>query len=175
MYSSYGSSPPPGFLPSLYSIFFLTWTQSGTPIEISLCYFYNFNHPQKDWPISFRMKYVITVMNISIGLTQRGLIWGLRRDDFIMKLIDLLIRELDNCSLGGSFWVSRRAEICQCDRFSSAINFKRARNCNYEIPRLVQVKMKILKYWLKVWQEWSFIWSKKSSPGLKAGPHDQVL
>ena len=31
-----------------YSIFFLTSTQSGTPIEISLCYFNNFNHPQRD-------------------------------------------------------------------------------------------------------------------------------
>ena len=83
--------------------FFLTWTQSGTPVEISLCYFNNFNHPQRDWPISFRMKYVITFMNISTGLTQCGLIWGLRRDDFIMKLINLLIRELDNCSLGAIF------------------------------------------------------------------------
>ena len=32
----------------LYSINFLTLTQSGTPIEISLCYFNNFNHPQRD-------------------------------------------------------------------------------------------------------------------------------
>ena len=30
------------------------------------------------------------------------------------------------------------------DRFSLEINFKRARGCNYGIPRLVQVKMKIL-------------------------------
>ena len=51
-------------------------------------------------------------MNISIGLTQCGLIWGLRSDDFIMKLIYLLIRELKNCSLGGDFRVSRHAEIC---------------------------------------------------------------
>ena len=35
-----------------------------------------------------------------------------------MKLIHLLIRELDNCSLGGVFRVSRDAEICQFDRFS---------------------------------------------------------
>ena len=83
-------------------------------------------------------------MNISIGLTQCGLIWGLRRDDFIMKLINLLIRELENCSLGGDFRVSRHAEICQFNRFSLEINFKRARSCNYGIPRLVQVKMKIL-------------------------------
>ena len=61
-----------------------------------------------------------------------------------MKLINLLIRELDNCSLGGDFRVSCHAEICQFDRFSLEINFKRARSCNYGIPRLVQVKMKIL-------------------------------
>ena len=83
-------------------------------------------------------------MNILIGITQCGLIWGLRRDDFIMKLINLLIRELGNCSLRGDFPVSRHAEICQFDRFSSEINFKRVRSCNYGIPRLAQVKMKIL-------------------------------
>ena len=124
--------------------FFLTWTQSGTPIEISLCYFNNFHDAQRDWPISFPMKYVITVMNISIDLTQCGLIWGLRRDDFIMKLINLHIRELDNCSLRGEFRVSRHAKICQFDRFSLEINFKSARSCNYGIPRLFQVKIKIL-------------------------------
>ena len=53
-----------------------------------------------------------------------------------MKLINLLIRELDNCSLGSVFQVSCRAEICQFDRFSLEINFKRARSCNYGIPRL---------------------------------------
>ena len=58
-----------------------------------------------------------------------------------MKLINLLIRELENCSLGGDFLVSRHAEICQFDRFSSEVNFKRARSCNYGISRLVQVKM----------------------------------
>ena len=61
-----------------------------------------------------------------------------------MKLINLLIRELNNCSLGGDFRVSRHAEICQFDRFSLESNFERARSCNYGIPRLVQVKMKIL-------------------------------
>ena len=61
-----------------------------------------------------------------------------------MKLINLLIRELDNCSLGGVFRVSCHAEICQFDCFSLEINFKRPRSCNYGIPRLVQVKMKIL-------------------------------
>ena len=76
-----------------------------------------------------------------------------RRDDFIMKLINLLIRELDNCSLGGDFRVSRHAEICQFDRFSLEINFKRARSCNYGIPALVQVKMKILyklSFWIQI-------------------------
>ena len=33
------------------------------------------------------MKHVSTVMNISIDPTQYGLICGLRRDHFIMKLI----------------------------------------------------------------------------------------
>ena len=56
-----------------------------------------------------------------------------------MKLINLLIRELDNYSLGGDFRVSRHAEICQFDRFSLEINFKRARSCkvcliNFEPP-----------------------------------------
>ena len=83
-------------------------------------------------------------MNIAVGLTQYRLIWGLRKDDFIIKLINLLIRELENCSLGGDFRVSCHAEICQFDCFSLEINFKRARSCNYGIPRLVQVKMKIL-------------------------------
>ena len=78
------------------------------------------------------MKYVITVINISIGVTQCGLILGLRRDDFIMKLINLLIRELDNCSLGGDFQVSRHAcRISQFDCFSLEVNFKRVRSCNY--------------------------------------------
>ena len=64
-----------------------------------------------------------------------------------MKLINLLIRELENCSLLGDFRVSCHAEICQFDRLSLEINFKRARSCNYGIPRLVQVKMKILYTW----------------------------
>ena len=61
-----------------------------------------------------------------------------------IKLINLLIRELDNCNLGGDFRVWRHAEICQFDRFSLEINFKRARSCNYGTLSLVQVKMKIL-------------------------------
>ena len=90
------------------------------------------------------MKYVITVMSISIDLTRCGPVRRLGRDDFIMKLINFLIRKLDNCSFGGDFRVSRNAEIYQFDRFSLEINFKRARSCNYGIPKLVEVKMKIL-------------------------------
>ena len=49
---SAGKIPPGGKRP-LDSKFracsiFLTWTQSESPIEISLCYFINFNHPQRD-------------------------------------------------------------------------------------------------------------------------------
>ena len=53
-----------------------------------------------------------------------------------MKLIKLLIRELHHSSLRGDFRVSRPAEIFQFDRFSLEINFKRARSCNYGVPRL---------------------------------------
>ena len=53
-----------------------------------------------------------------------------------IKLINLLIRELHHCSLRGDFRVSRPAEIFQFDRFPLKINFKRACNCNYGIPRL---------------------------------------
>ena len=64
-----------------------------------------------------------------------------------MKMINLLIRELNNCSVGGDFRVSHHAEICQLDCFSLEINFKRARSCNYGILRLGQVKMKMLYYY----------------------------
>ena len=50
-----------------------------------------------------------------------------------MKLINLLIREFNNCSLGGDFQVSRHGEICQFDCFPLEINSKRARSCNYGI------------------------------------------
>ena len=53
-----------------------------------------------------------------------------------MKVINLLFRERNNCSLGGDFRVSRHAEIRQFDRLSLEINFKGARSCNYGIPRL---------------------------------------
>ena len=44
-----------------------------------------------------------------------------------MKLINLLIKELNNCNLRGDFRVSHHAEIRQFDRFLLEINFKRAR------------------------------------------------
>ena len=53
-----------------------------------------------------------------------------------MKLINLLIRELDNCSLGGVFRALRHAAIYQFDCFPLEINFKRALSCNCGIPRL---------------------------------------
>ena len=65
-----------------------------------------------------------------------------------IKLINLLIRELHHCSLRGDFRVSRPAKIFQFDRFSLEINFKRARNCYYGIPRLgsnLQLKKKYTK------------------------------
>ena len=37
--------------------------------------------------------------------------------------------KLNNCSLGGDFYVSHHAKIYQFDRFSLEINFKRARSC----------------------------------------------
>ena len=83
-------------------------------------------------------------MKISIGLTQCGLTSGLRRDDFIIKLINLLIRELENFSSWGDFQVSRRAEICQFDRFPLEINSKEHVVVIMEFPEWVQVKMKIL-------------------------------
>ena len=61
-----------------------------------------------------------------------------------MKMINLLIRELDKCSLGGDFRVSRHAEICRFDRFSLEINSKELIVVIIEFPDWVQVKMKIL-------------------------------
>ena len=43
-----------------------------------------------------------------------------------MKMINLLIRELNNCSSGDDFQVTSQADICQLDRFSLEIDFKRA-------------------------------------------------
>ena len=85
------------------------------------------------------MKHVTTVMNISTDFTQCELIYGLRRDHFIMKLIKLLIGELSNCSLG-SIFESRAMPKRQFDRFSLGNNFKKARSCNMEFPDWVQVK-----------------------------------
>ena len=57
-----------------------------------------------------------------------------------MKLINLLIRELDNCSLGGDFRVMCHAKICQFDRFSLATNLKEHVVVIKELPDWVQVK-----------------------------------
>ena len=57
---------------------------------------------------------------------------------FYFKLINLLIKELNNCSLG-AISESRampKYELSQFHRFSIEINFKRARDCNYGITRL---------------------------------------
>ena len=61
---------------------------------------------------------------------------------FIMKLINLLIRELNNCNLGGDFRVSNLAEVSQFDSFSSetrnSFPSDAPRACNYprRIPQL---------------------------------------
>ena len=60
-----------------------------------------------------------------------------------MKLINLLIRALDNCSAGRDLRVSRHAEICQFDRFSLEISKEHA-VVIMEFPDWVQIKMKIL-------------------------------
>ena len=105
-------------------------------------HFFNLNpfwESYRNWPFLFRMKHVITVITVtnkSIGVTQRGLTWVLRTGHSVTKLINLHIRELNNCILGGDFWVSCHVEICQVDRFSLEINFKRARSWNYAVPRL---------------------------------------
>ena len=52
-----------------------------------------------------------------------------------MKLINLLIRELNNCSSGGDFRVSFHSETCEFECFSLEIIFKRARSCNYEVSQ----------------------------------------
>ena len=64
-----------------------------------------------------------------------------------MKLINLLIRELDNCSLRGVFRVSRHAEM---PKFVNLIAFlqklisKEHVAVIMEFPDWMQVKMKIL-------------------------------
>ena len=83
-------------------------------------------------------------MNISVGLTQCGLIRGSCRDGFIMKLINLLIGELDSCSLGGDFPVSRHAEFVNLIAFPQKLISKEHVIVIMELPDWVQVKMKIL-------------------------------
>ena len=84
-------------------------------------------------------------MSISIGLTQCGLILGLRRNNFIMKLIDLLIKEVNNCRLGGDFRVSHYAKICQFDRLSLEINSKEHVVVIMEFSDWVQVEKYTIK------------------------------
>ena len=60
-----------------------------------------------------------------------------------MKLVNLLIRELNNCSLG-AILVLYHAEICQFSLFSSEINFKKHVVVIMEFPDWVQVKKNIL-------------------------------
>ena len=57
-----------------------------------------------------------------------------------MKLINLLIRELNNCSLGGDFGVSRHAQICQFDRFLQKLISKEHVVVIMEFPDWIQVK-----------------------------------
>ena len=68
---------------------------------------------------------------------------GLRKEQFIMKMINFLIKQLSNCSLRDDFRVTSHADICQLDRFSLEIDFKRTRSCNYGIP---QTGFKLKKY-----------------------------
>ena len=60
-----------------------------------------------------------------------------KRSSVIMKLINLLIRELKNCSLGDNFRVSHHAEVCQFDHFSSEIIAKEHVVVTMEFPDLV--------------------------------------
>ena len=57
-----------------------------------------------------------------------------------MKLINMLIREVNNCNLWGDFRVLHHAEICQLDRFSLEINLKEHVVAIMEFPNWVQVK-----------------------------------
>ena len=57
-----------------------------------------------------------------------------------MKMINLIIRKISNCKLGGDSRVLRHAKMCQFDRVSLEINFKRARSFNYRILKLGSIK-----------------------------------
>ena len=54
----------------------------------------------------------------------------------------MLIKELNNCSLGGDFRVSRHAGICQFDSFSSELISKEHVIVIMEFPNWVQVLKK---------------------------------
>ena len=62
-----------------------------------------------------------------------------RKDHFLMKLINLLIRELNNCSLGDDFRVTSQADICRLDRFSLEIDSKEHVVIIMELADWVQV------------------------------------
>ena len=67
-----------------------------------------------------------------------------------MKLINLLIRELNNYSSGDDFRVSHHAEICQFDRLSLEVNFKEHVVVIMEFPDSAQVKK--INVTVKSWQ-----------------------
>ena len=76
------------------------------------------------------MKHVITVINIQLALPNVASS-RVKGDHFIMKLIDLLIREFNDCSLGSDFRVLR---------FPLEINFKEHLVVIMKFPDWVQVK-----------------------------------
>ena len=61
-----------------------------------------------------------------------------------MNLINFLIRERNNCSVGGDFRVSHHAEMCQFDRLSLEIISKEHVVVIMEFSDWVQVKKNIL-------------------------------
>ena len=60
-----------------------------------------------------------------------------------MKLINLLIKELNNCNLGGDFRVSYHAEICQFIAFLQKLILNKHVVVIMEFPDWVQVKKNI--------------------------------
>ena len=68
----------------------------------------------------------------------------MRRDDFILKLVNLLIRELENCSLGGVFKSRAMTKFVNLIAFLQKLISKEHVVVIMELPDWVQVKMKIL-------------------------------
>ena len=62
-----------------------------------------------------------------------------------MKLINLLIKDLDNCSLGGYFRVSRHAKICQLIAFLWKLISKEHVIVIMEFPDWFKLKWKYYK------------------------------